>query len=253
MRIGIAGYGRMGSIIRETALQAGHEVPVIIDPTAVAPEITGRALTAATPAVDVIIDFTTPPAVEENIERYCACKVNAVIGTTGWYDRIEAVSARVEKAGTGLIWSGNFSPGVNIFFALVKEAGRIINRFPRYDAFIHEDHHRGKADSPSGTARMLGDLLLDSLDRKGTLVTETLQRHIEDHELHISSTRGGAVPGEHRVVFDSAEDTIILEHRARNRRGFAEGAVLAAEWIRGKRGFFHIDDMMKSMIGGGDD
>lgn len=200
--------------------------------------------------LDVIIDFTEPQVVVENIERYGRLGLAAVIGTTGWYDRFDRVDAVVEKSGIGLIWSGNFSLGVNLFFYLVKHAGKIMNRFPRYDALVHEYHHRRKADSPSGTAQMLGDILIKYLDRKSQTVTAGLDRRIEENELHISSTRGGSIPGTHRVVFDSDEDTIILEHSARSRAGFAEGAVLAAEWIRGRKGLYSIDDMMHSLIGG---
>ncbi len=173
-----------------------------------------------------------------------------VIGTTGWYDRMDQVAAIVKKTGIGLIWSGNFSLGVNLFFQLVKTAGRVMNRFPQYDAMVHEYHHRRKADSPSGTAQMIGEILLDVLESKSSPVTGSPDRRIEDYEMHISSTRGGSIPGTHRVIFDSDVDTIVLEHCARNRGGFAEGAVLAAEWINGRKGFYNIDDMMLSMIGG---
>jgi 4-hydroxy-tetrahydrodipicolinate reductase len=115
---------------------------------------------------------------------------------------------------------------------------------------VHEYHHRHKADSPSGTAQMIGELLIAGLDRKRNIVTDSLNRQIEESEIHISSTRGGSIPGIHRVSFDSEVDTIILEHSARDRGGFADGALLAAEWIYGRSGLFSIDDLMQSVIRG---
>jgi len=125
-----------------------------------------------------------------------------------------------------------------------------MNRFSQYDVMVHEYHHRLKADSPSGTAQMIGEKLITGLDRKQSLVSDSLNRRIEDSEIHISSTRGGSIPGIHRVSFDSEVDTIILEHSARDRGGFADGALLAAEWIYGRKGLFSIDDLMQSVIGG---
>jgi 4-hydroxy-tetrahydrodipicolinate reductase len=124
-----------------------------------------------------------------------------------------------------------------------------MNNFDLYDAAVHEIHHMHKADSPSGTASMLGNILIDELERKNTAVTDALYRQIEKHELHISSTRLGAVPGTHSIRFDSEVDSIELTHTARSRNGFADGALLAAEWIAGKQGFFGIDDMMDTIIG----
>lgn len=253
MRIGLVGYGRMGKMIREQAFAAGHEVPVIVDPCSTAAEVTARELTSRSTPLDVIIDFSETHVVVDNIERYGELKIPAVIGTTGWYDQIKRVAAIVENSGIGLVWSGNFSLGVNIFFQLVKSAAKIMNRFSQYDAMVHEYHHRHKSDSPSGTAQMIGEIMVLNLDRKTGVTSELHQRRIEKSELHISSTRGGSVPGTHQVIFDSDVDTIVLEHSARSREGFAEGAVIAAEWVCGKNGMFHIDDMMNSIIGGVND
>ncbi len=250
MKIGIAGYGRMGRLIHQKALAAGHEVPVIIDPSSPDKQVTGRQLSSNSSALDVIIDFTVPAAAVENIKRYAELKVSAVIGTTGWYDEMEYVARVVQESGIGLIWSGNFSPGVNLFFHLVKAAGRLMNRFPDYDAAIHEIHHRLKADSPSGTAVMIGDILVDKLDRKQAVVNGAVQAVIGEAELNISSSRCGSIPGTHQVIFDSEVDTITLEHKARSREGFASGALMAAEWICGRSGLYTIDDLMQSVIGG---
>ncbi len=252
MRIGISGYGQMGRIIRQKALAKGFEVPEVIDPHGAAAEVTAREIASISGPLDVIIDFTHPQAVVDNIERCGQLKLPAVIGTTGWYDQMDRVAAIVEKTDIGLIWSGNFSLGVNLLFQLVETASLIMNRFPQYDAAVHEYHHRHKADSPSGTAQMLGEIIIEKLDRKKAVVHELKGRRIEEHELHLSSTRGGSIPGTHQVIFDSDVDDIILEHRARSREGFAEGALVAAQWICGRKGLFSINEMMKSVIGGAD-
>ncbi|MCF7945643.1 MAG: 4-hydroxy-tetrahydrodipicolinate reductase [Spirochaetia bacterium] len=251
MRIGICGYGRMGHLIRSKALERGHEVPVIIDPVLEDEVVTAKSIEEnIKDSVDAVIDFSVPDVAVDHIVRFCDLGVNVVMGTTGWYETMDEVKKIVEESSMGMIWSGNFSLGVNIFFHMVRKAGNIMNNFDAYDAMVHETHHKFKADSPSGTANMLGNILLKELDRKDTLVTDALYRPIEQSELHVSSTRGGQVPGTHQVVFDSDVDSIELTHTARNRNGFAEGAVLAAEWIAGKEGFYGIDDMMETIIEG---
>ncbi len=250
MRIGIAGYGKMGILIRQTALARGHDVPVVVDPVSTAEEVTARKPSSTSMPLDVIIDFSEPQVLVDNVKRYGEMNLAAVVGTTGWYDKMDQVAAVVEKSGIGLIWSGNFSLGVNLFFHILKAAGRLMNRFPQYDVMVHEYHHRHKSESPSGTEHMIGDILINALDRKSSTVSGLLNRRIENSELHISSTRGGSIPGAHQVIFDSDVDTIILEHTARNRQGFAEGAVIAAEWIYGRKGFYNIEHMMQSIIGG---
>ncbi len=252
MRIGISGYGQMGALIRETALAWGHLVPLVIDPLSSAAEVNARELTCLSPPLDVIIDFTSPQAVVKNIERYAEMKVAAVVGTTGWYAQMERVASIVEKSGIGLIWSSNFSLGVNLFLKLVEKTASVMNRFPQYDVLVHESHHHRKIDSPSGTARIIADILLEKLDRKNTLLTALPERPLKEGELHLSSSRVGSVPGNHTVIFDGEVDTIILEHSARSRCGFAEGAVQAAEWIYGRSGLYDINDLMNSIIGGGD-
>jgi len=193
----------------------GHLVPTVIDPQSNAEEVTAKELTCLSPPLDVIIDFTSPQAAVKNIERYGELKVSAVIGTTGWYEQMEQVASIVEESGIGLIWSSNFSLGVNLFFRLVETAASMMNRFPQYDLFVHESHHRRKVDSPSGTAKMIGDILLDKLDRKKTILNElpTASSKIMSYIYHQA---GGGDPGNHRVIFDSEVDTIVLEHNARS-------------------------------------
>lgn len=198
--------------------------------------------------VDVCIDFTSPDSVLGNIEKILKFKKNIIVGTTGWYDKMDNVKGIIKDAGTGFLWSGNFSVGVNIYFKIIENAAKIMDKFDDYDVFVHEFHHNQKADSPSGTAVMLGDILVDNLERKNKIVTEELKRKIGPNELHISSTRAGNIPGTHIVGFDSAADIIELKHTARNRSGFAVGAIMAAHWINNKKGFYGIDDMFKDII-----
>ncbi len=249
MKIAISGYGRMGRLIRLKALEAGHEVVAVIDPVSTDRDVTASEISAASlKDAQVVIDFTIPSVVIGNISRYAEIGISCVVGTTGWYDRMDEVSGIVGER-IGCIWSGNFSVGVHLFFEMVRKAAAVMDGFGAYDCMVHEFHHNKKADSPSGTAAMIGKILIDGLDRKSAVVTEMLDRPIEAHELHVSSTRGGAIPGTHTVIFDSPVDSIELTHRARNREGFAAGSITAAEWIDGRKGFFSIDDLLQSLIG----
>jgi len=251
--IGLVGYGKMGKMIRQMALEKGHQVAAIIDSSSDAGEVTARRVNSTRLPLDVIIDFTHPETLVENVELYGQMQLPAVIGTTGWYGRLSEVATIVKKAGIGLIWSGNFSLGVNIYFQLIRAAGGLMERFEQYDVMVSEVHHNQKKDSPSGTAEMIGAILLDSLSRKSRIVTGNPVQPLGEDDLHLSSARVGAVPGLHQVVFDSAIDTISITHSARNRSGFAEGALLAAEWIINKKGLYNIDDLMQAVIGGKQD
>lgn len=247
MNIAIIGYGKMGREIERIAKSKGIKVVSIIDPNdskAQHSVISGESLKDA----DVCVDFTNPEAVLENMRKIAALGKNMVVGTTGWYSSLDEAKKIVEKAGTGLIWSGNFSIGVNIFFGIVENSARIIDKFDDYDVFVHELHHSQKADSPSGTAAMIGKILIGNIQRKNKIVTEEVKRKIEPNELHISSTRAGKIFGTHIVGFDSDADSIELKHTAKGRQGFASGAVMAAEWVKDKKGFYDINAMMKDII-----
>lgn len=249
MEITIIGYGKMGHEIERLAKEKGFKITSIIDP--ISDNATHRNINKESlKDADVVIDFTHPSTVVENIKKVCSFGKNMVVGTTGWYDQMDEVKKIIEKAGIGFIWSGNFSVGVNIFFRMIENASKLMDKFSDYDAFVHEFHHNQKADSPSGTAVMIGNILKENLKRKDTIVTEELKRKIKPNELHISSTRCGTIPGTHIVGFDSKADSIELKHTAKGREGFAIGALMAAEWIKNKKGFFCIDDMMKNIIGG---
>jgi len=244
--ITLIGYGKMGHIIERIAVERGHKIISIIDPNCdrAEKEITSANLKNA----DVCIDFTHPSVIMDNIKKISGLGKNIVIGTTGWYDKMAEVESIINKNKVGAIWSGNFSIGVNAFFRIVESAASIFNNIRDYDAMIHEVHHTQKADSPSGTAEMIGKIILKNMKRKNKIVTDRLARKIEPNELHISSTRVGTVPGIHEVYFDSAADTIEIKHTARTREGFALGAVLAAEFIVGKKGLYSIDDLMNTIM-----
>ncbi len=244
--IALIGYGNMGRIIETMALEKGHTIAAKIDPFAEGCDetITREALSGA----DVCIDFTHPSVVVDNIKQMAALGKNMVIGTTGWYDQMDEIKQVVERHKVGLIWSGNFSVGVNALFKIVEFAARIFNNLPDYDVLGHEFHHKNKADSPSGTATMLANILVDNIARKEHAVYRMLDRKIEPNELHFSSSRGGAIPGTHSVMFDSPVDTIEIKHTARGREGFAAGTLLAAEFIQHKTGFYSINDLMDELV-----
>lgn len=248
MEIAIIGYGRMGHEIERLAVQRGHRVGSIIDPAAegaLFKEITAESLEG----VDVAIEFTSPKTAVANIEKAAALGVNMVVGTTGWSDEVKKVKKIVEDAGTGLVYAPNFSVGINIFYEIVKKASRIFNKLDDYDVLCHEWHHKGKVDSPSGTARKIADAVVSEMSRKDSPVFECLNRRREDAELHVSSTRGGWVPGTHEVVFDSEFDSVELTHRARGRGALAAGALQAAQWIKGRKGFFEFGDFLRERLG----
>jgi len=246
MNIAIIGYGSMGKIIKEMAEQAGHNVPIIIDPKdnlATAKKINEANFSN----IDVAIDFSHPESAIENITTLSKLGINMVIGTTGWYDHIDDVKKIIENSGVGFLWSSNFSIGVNLYYEIIRKAAELFNRFPEFDIWAHEVHHYNKVDSPSGTAKIIEKILLENIKRKTSIVEEKLDRKIKPEEIHFSSTRGGAVNFTHDVCFDSASDYVMITHIARDRKGYAEGAIKAAEWLNKKKGFFSIKDFLESI------
>ena len=227
MNLAIVGYGKMGRLIEQLAPAYGFTVTLKLD------EFNNtryEGVTAETfHGVDVAVDFSIPAAVVENVERLTALGVNLVIGTTGWLEHMDRVRAAVEKHGTGLVWSPNYSIGVNVFFRLAAEAARLVANEAEYGAWAWEIHHVTKKDAPSGT-------LLKAVD--------AMKQAGYSRAIDISSNRAGAHPGTHEVGFDSAADTIALRHTARSREGFARGALKAAQWIAGKRGFYEFGEIL---------
>lgn len=246
MNILLVGYGRMGREIEQVLTGRGHTVHSRVDPENF--QADASSLETITGSPDCAIEFAGPEGVVENARWYTDRGVPAVVGTTGWEARREQVRSIVESGNSGYLWGANFSVGANLFFALVEAAGALMDRFEDYDPMLLETHHRGKKDSPSGTALEAARRLLSVSSRKSEVVTEALQRQIEPHELHVASMRGGSVPGVHELSFDSPFDTITVSHKARTRSGFALGSVLAAEWLIGRRGFFSIDDFFADRL-----
>ena len=224
MNIVVLGRGKTGALVAQVAQERGHNVTVMgIAENAYAAGLTKEKLKG----VDVAIDFTTPQAVISNIEACTQSKVNMVVGTTGWHTELERVRKLVEKSDTGLVHSSNFSLGVNVFFEVARAASTAVSH--GYFARIMEKHHTEKKDSPSGTALALKRLM----QPPGT------------PEIEITSIREGDAVGQHIILLDSPNDTMMLVHDAKSRRGFAEGALLAAEWIRGRKGLFEFADVLK--------
>lgn len=239
----------MGRLLHELCNQQGIEVTGIIDPFA--KEAHFKSITAeALQSADVWIDFTLPKTILENIALYQKYQAAVVIGTTGWYDKAEEVKEASLAAEHKFLYASNFSIGVNLYFAIVASASALMNKVDNYDTWAHELHHNNKADSPSGTAKTLSEILLDNLKSKDKAVFEMLDRRIEKNELHFASIRGGQNNFEHHITFGSDHDKITLSHSARDRNGYADGAVKAAVWLYDQTpGFYQLDDFIKSIIG----
>jgi len=242
MKIAIVGYGRMGKAVESAAVAAGHEISARLDlhdEGRPAP-LTRERLAGA----EVAIEFTAPEAAAANIEGLAACGVDAVVGTTGWYEHLERVRDAVNAAGTGLIYAPNFSLGVQMFFHIAELAARLADRLEGYDVFVQECHHRHKRDHPSGTAAKLADLLVSSLRAKASWALGTGEGAMDPAVLQVTSVRAGEIVGTHAVGFDGMHDRIEIRHEAKGRTGFAHGALVAAEWIRGRKGVFTLEDML---------
>ncbi len=252
MNIIIVGYGAMGKMVQEVCLSRNHSITAIIDPEYIKnnknknikPELTKDLAEEA----DCAIEFSWPGAAFTNAEKYCKFGLNAVTGTTGWYDKIESLKKKVARSGIGFIYGSNFSIGAHILFKLTAYASKLANKIPEYDILGYELHHKNKKDSPSGTAQTISSIILDNYNRKDSIVTEKLDRAIKPNELHFASVRGGNIPGTHKIILDSEADSIELSHTARSRKGFVLGAVLASEWISKKTGFYYVQDFIDEIL-----
>jgi 4-hydroxy-tetrahydrodipicolinate reductase len=225
MKLLLVGYGKMGRLVEQLALEEGVQIAgrVDVDETGWGP-------------ADVAIDFTTAAALEANFPRYLDLRLPVVIGTTGWGEAAAALRSRAEQAGLGVVASPNFSIGVNLFQLVAAEAARLMSVRSEYGAWIYEQHHATKRDAPSGTGIVLRDLMVGA----------GFSRPID-----VASTRAGMIPGTHTIGFDGPSDTIELTHRARDRRGFASGALLAARWLRGRSGWYTMADVLRDQVGSG--
>ncbi len=225
MNLLILGHGKTGSLVAEVARERGHQVEALGS----AENPGGKALTAERlKGVDAVLDFTTPQAVIPNVIACAAAGATMVVGTTGWYKQLSQVRELVERSGMGFLWASNFSVGVNVFFEIARAAAAALRQ--GYLARITERHYAQKKDVPSGTAIVLQKILNEG----------------GDADVQIDSVREGDTVGMHVMFFDSPNDSMMLVHDAKSRRGFAEGAVRAAEWLAGKKGFYEFKDVLQA-------
>jgi len=231
-RLALVGYGKMGRLIEQLAPEYDFAVALKLDEFNNA---AGEGVTAENfRGIDAAIDFSIPAAVAPNAEAIAALGVNLVIGTTGWLEQIESVKAAAARHGIGMVWSPNYSVGMNAFFRLVEHAARLLAAQPEYGAWAWEIHHSTKKDAPSGTLLKL---------------VEEMKKAGYPRAIDVSSNRAGAHPGTHEIGFDSAADTITLRHTARGREGFARGALKAAHWVVGKKGFYEFGEILFEEVG----
>ena len=232
MSLGLAvlGCGKMGRLIAQLAPAHGFEVRAEFDGRN---NVRAQALSHETlRGVDVAVDFTAPHAAPENIRRLAVLGVNTVVGTTGWLEQLPSMREAVEQGKTGLVWAANFSVGVNLFVQAVAHAAALFAKHSEYEAWGWEIHHSQKRDAPSGTLKKLAE----------EMCAAGYERPVS-----LSANRAGGHPGTHEIGFDSAGDTITLRHTARNREGFARGALQAARWIAGKKGFFEFKEILSEL------
>jgi 4-hydroxy-tetrahydrodipicolinate reductase len=230
MNLAIIGYGKMGRLIERLAPEYGFEVKLRLnqDNNAEFEGLTKENLDG----IPVAVEFSTVHAAPENIERLAQLGVNVVTGTTGWLAQADRVRSTMERSGTALVWSPNYSVGVGIFMQIVAQAAALLAKQPEYGSWAWEIHHATKKDAPSGTLLAL---------------VEEMKNNGYGKPIDISSNRAGFIPGAHEIGFDSADDTITLRHSAHNREGFARGALRAARWVAGKNGFFDFRDIINEL------
>jgi 4-hydroxy-tetrahydrodipicolinate reductase len=259
MNIIISGYGKMGKLIVRRAHEKGHAVIAVIDPNITQDAshgglrfyknldgVPGDVLVK----VNVALDFTHPTVVIDNIKKFADKKIPLLVGTTGWFDSLDEIKNYINKNNASLLYAANFSLGVNLFYKLSGYAAKLFDKFDNYDVAGLESHHNKKADSPSGTAKTITRIVLDNMSRKTKSVYDKLDRPPQKDEIHFASVRVGSVPGTHTLYFDSPDDTVEITHRARNRDGLVQGALIAAEWLAktagiGKAGVYTFDDVLK--------
>jgi 4-hydroxy-tetrahydrodipicolinate reductase len=230
MKIAIIGYGAMGRIIERLAKDRGHEVSAVIDEESA--DLSSLEFSERVSGADAAIDFSVAAAVRRNAEACCLAGVPLVEGTTGWLNELESVRAAVEENDGAFVYGANFSIGVNLFYRVVERASDLFSNFSDYEVFIEERHHSRKVDAPSGTALKLKSIV---------------ERSFEEG-FSVSSTRAGNIPGTHIVGFDGTADQVTLQHTARSREGFAAGAISAAEWAKGKSGFWEFTEVIDEIL-----
>ena len=235
MKIALIGYGKMGKEIEKIAIDRGHEIVSIIDIDNLQDFDSDTFKNA-----EVAIEFSQPQTALINYRKCFERNIPVVAGTTGWLEHLPEIKSACEKEGKTFFYASNYSLGVNVFFSVNKFLARIMNQFPSYDVKMEETHHIHKLDAPSGTAITLAEGIIENIDRKNKWVEG---REAQSGELEICSIREGEVPGIHEIIYESEADTISIKHDAKNRKGFALGAVIAAEFTKGKKGFLTMNDI----------
>lgn len=238
MKIALIGYGKMGKEIEQILIARGHTIPLIIDLNN-----TNDLDAAHLQEVDVAIEFTTPSTAYGNVVKCLEAGVPVVCGTTAWLDKLPEVEQLCKEKNGAFFYASNYSIGVNIFFEINRRLAQLMNRFGEYDVTIEETHHTQKKDAPSGTAVTLAEGVLENLDRKQKWVCGTTT---VPEELEVVAIRRSVVPGTHTVTYESDVDALSITHMAKSRRGFALGAVLAAEFLHGKTGIFSMKELMQA-------
>lgn len=237
MNIALIGYGKMGHEIEKIARERGHNIVAIIDVSN-----TDEFDSPAFKSADVAIEFSIPASALSNYKRCFAANVPVVAGTTGWLEHMDQIKKACEEENQTFFYASNYSLGVNIFFVLNKYLARIMNNYPDYDVKMEEIHHIHKLDAPSGTAITLAEGVIENIDRKDRWNLETEEK-VTDLAIHC--IREGEVPGIHEIIYESDADVISIKHDAKSRKGFALGAVVAAEFVKGKKGFLGMNDLLK--------
>jgi 4-hydroxy-tetrahydrodipicolinate reductase len=230
LKLALIGHGAMGHLVELLARARGYNLGAVIDSSAAESDV--DSLATLLRGHDAAIDFSVAPAVQTNVAACMRAGIPLVEGTTGWNDQTESIHAVVIEQNGALVYGANFSVGVNLFYRMVNRAAELITQVDGYEAFIEEAHHSRKRDAPSGTALRLRDIVEGHVGGK----------------ISVASTRAGSIPGTHRVGFDSAADQITLTHTARSREGFASGALMAADWIIGRRGVFQFSDVIDEIV-----
>jgi len=237
MKIALLGYGKMGKAIEQIALERNHEI--VLKVTSENAQTFDEKLLAS---ADVAIEFTRPESVMHNINKCFTLNVPIVVGTTGWQHLLKDVKDLCQEKNQTLLYASNFSIGVNIFFELNKKLAELMNPHPQYNITMEEIHHTQKLDSPSGTAISLANDAISILERKSSWIEGT---NGTAEQLQIKAVRTDNVPGTHIINYNSEIDSIEIKHTAHNRKGFAMGSVIAAEWLKGKKGMFTMQDVLK--------
>ena len=235
MKIAILGYGKMGKVIEEIALKRGHSIALKVNQTNL--DFDRELLSDC----DVAIEFSSPESAVDNINKCFETNIPVVVGTTGWYAQFNTVQERCVSENKALLHATNFSVGVNIFYEINKKLAALMDANSQYDVEVEETHHTQKLDAPSGTAISIAEGIIDNMDRKDSWKNDAI---VSTNELAIESIRTEDVPGTHIVKYESDIDVVEIKHEAKNRNGFAFGAVLAAEYINGKNGIFTMKDVL---------